>query len=156
MGFDATWFAKAGICIVLALVVGFFGSLFVGAKYLGSSQGPADRTIESKAPPQAAPGSVVARDPAPPVQNLQTAPGADSDHNNALQTPSAPQAARSGRDAPIAESREELRLGQQERRRLRAERRKNLENANARMQKPQQGSRRQDDRNEPFFPFRLR
>ena len=156
MGFDAAWFAKAGICILLALVVGFLGSLYVGAKYLGSSHGPADRTTESKAPPPAAPGPVATRDPVPPAQTVQTAPDLESDRNNALHTPSAPQASQPGRDAAVAESREELRLGQQERRRLRAERRKNLENANARMQKPQPGSRRQDDQNEPFFPFRIR
>lgn len=150
MGYDAAALAKAGICILLALVVGFFGSLYVGAKYLDSSHGPAARPIESKEASQSPP---VARDPDPPSPSAQATPDTGNDRTITPQTRSAPEAGHAGREPAVTESRDELRLGRQERRRLRAERRKSLENANGRMQKPQTDTRRHE---EPFFPFRQR
>jgi hypothetical protein len=153
VGFDAAWVSKAAICILAALVAGLFGSPYFGTKYLDAPPRAADRTIESKAASESAPGSPVERDPGPSARTAISS-DADSDRTVPRQTGSPSEATRSGREASKAESREELRIGQQERRRLRAERRKNLENTNARMQTSPNGKPRQTGRSEPFFPFR--
>ena len=160
MGFNAAWFARASLFVLLALAVGFLGSLYVGAKFLEPLSGTAKRDLRSAGPRQQSPAPNVVNDAAetraaPPVTADQKAPAVPAVPTRDVARPqdadrALPQA---GREKPAANAREELRLGQQERRRLRAERRRALDNARA---ERRPGRRpREEFRNEPpFFPFR--
>jgi hypothetical protein len=169
VGFNAVWFAKAASCALLALLVGFAGSLYLGAKLLG----PVDETTKLETRSNQ---SIAAQTkPYNPREGANAQPHDDIESQSTSEVVHPPMAIHA---APTLQShsaakpdviepgtkqaisgnlptgnQEELRLGQQERRRLRAERRKSLENANANLHRGPKP--RPDTRDEPFFPFRF-
>ena len=164
MGFNAARFARASLFILVALAVGFLGSLYVGAKFFESTSGTAKRDLRAAQPgaPERdafsrAPGSNDVSTPPPALpQTAESKGSAVSLAPNAAKTEEGdPGLQKSGREKPVANTRDELRLGQQERRRLRAERRKALDDANASVPRRRRQQPREILREEaPFFPFR--
>jgi len=170
--FTAAWFAKAAACAFVALVVGFVGSLYVGIRllqpvdettklemrsnqsiaaqakpYLRRENGNARAQGETEGPA----ASEVVHSPVT-ATHAATAPGPPSPAKRDVTEPEAKQALR---DTAVTDNEEELRLGQQERRRLRAARRKSLENANASFPRGGKKAPPQVAGDEPFFPFRF-
>jgi hypothetical protein len=177
VGFNAAWFAKIAICILLALGAGFAGSLYLGAKLFAPVDEAAKLETRSTQSLGKQPSSVVPPMPreradVPTYKDVEPhssavtphQPASSAEPNTAQATQELPDAKhqateparnRSGRDERVGNAESELRLGQQERRRLRAERRRNLENANAGQNKRLKKLPREDTRDEPFFPFRF-
>jgi hypothetical protein len=177
VGFNAAWFAKIAFCILLALVAGFAGSLYLGAKLFApvdepakletrSVQSIAEQTSSAVPPIPRERTDVPAHKDVEPRSSTVTAhqPATPAEPNTAQATQSLPDVKhhateparnRASRDQRVGNTESELRLGQQERRRLRAERRRNLENANASQNKRLKKLPREDTRDEPFFPFRF-
>lgn len=170
MGFNAAWFAKAAFCALIALVAGFAGSLYLGAKLLGpvdeatKLETRSNQSIAAQTKPLTLPEQAIVQTPndmeapstpevmlPPKVNSTATSEPLPAAKGNAAQPPSK----QAVRDAMTTSNPEELRLGQQERRRLRAERRKSLENANASVHRGAKKPPPQDTGNEPFFPFRF-
>jgi hypothetical protein len=168
VGFNAARFAKIAICILLALGAGFAGSLYLGAKLFAPVDEAAKLETRSTQSLGKQPSSVVPPMPreradVPTYKDVEPHSSAVTPHQPAssVELPDAkhqatePARNRSGRDERVGNAESELRLGQQERRRLRAERRRNLENANAGQNKRLKKLPREDTRDEPFFPFRF-
>jgi hypothetical protein len=177
VGFNAAWFAKVAFWLLLALVAGFAGSLYLGAKLFGPVDEAAKletRNIQSIEAQTGSAGPPIPRERAdiPPHKDVEphasaeTAhqPGSPAEPNPAQATQALPDAKRqvteparnqAHRSDLVGNTESELRLGQQERRRLRAERRRSLENANASQNRRLKKLPRDDTRDEPFFPFRF-
>jgi hypothetical protein len=162
VGFNAARFARASLFILVALAVGFLGSLYVGAKFFEPTSGTAKRDLRAAQPrpperdaSSRVPGSNDVSTPPPVPPQTAESKGSAPAPNAARTEQGDPGLQKSGREKPVANTRDELRLGQQERRRLRAERRKALDDANASVpRRPRQQPREILREETPFFPFR--
>jgi hypothetical protein len=168
MGFNAAWFAKAASWILVALTVGFVGAVYLGAKLF--PPGPAPGKLEtgagqSASAPTGSASGEHAGDESPDtaqsghqtdrlpgrVENSGPAQRSANEKGQATDPPRY----QASRSEFVASDQEELRIGQQERRRLRAQRRTDLENANASLHRRPRKTPPEDTRAQPFFPFRF-
>jgi hypothetical protein len=174
VGFDSVRLANVAFGAVLALAVGFFGALYLGARLFTPAEEATSRELRSGLPmkEQAKSGEPpILREPEGEQTGRDPQPAGQAATSNALSTTAPadrapvmqarPGAARqvtepaNNPDDLVRNSQGELRLGRQERRRLRAERRRALEDAKAGLRERPRAIPREGARDGPFFPFRL-